>query len=90
MKVRHRYKSFIPGLMGVDAVTIYPWIFYKGVPTQERIEHEMVHVGQIRRYGWLSFYASYLLYYFAGLIRFKNHDTAYRTIPYEIEAYGRR
>ena len=52
--------------------------------------HEMIHVRQIRKVGWFSFYISYLLYYFAGLLRYGDHGAAYYNIPYESEAFNKQ
>ncbi len=46
----------------VNAITLYPFIFYNGIPTVEVRRHELVHVIQIERIGWLKFYALYLWY----------------------------
>ena len=50
------------------------------------IRHELCHAQQMRRYGIFKFYVLYIAYYFAGLIKYKNHWDAYRSIPFEIEA----
>lgn len=33
MKIREVFNSRLPRLLGVDAITIYPFIFYAGTPT---------------------------------------------------------
>lgn len=50
----------------------------------------MIHVKQVREIGFCSFYISYLLYYLANLVCFKNHFDSYRYIPYEIEAFNKQ
>jgi hypothetical protein len=51
--------------------------------------HELIHLEQIERYGVARFYLIYLRDYVANLWRFRNHDAAYRNIPFEKEAYER-
>lgn len=91
MKVRHVYESFIPKRLGVIAITLYPFIFYSIDESRAResgtYDHELVHVSQVRRVGWVSFYLSYLLFYFAFRLHGKNDYDAYMSIPWEVEAY---
>jgi len=88
--VRIFYNSFLPKLLGTNGVTISPYIFISSSEKEtpkSLIKHEMVHIKQVEKIGWIWFYLSYFLYYFAGLMRYKKHMIAYRKIPYEIEAY---
>ena len=74
-----------------SAITLYPFICFSAGPAdvhKHTYKHEMIHVAQIRRVGFFSFYISYLLYFLAGLIESKQWDEAYMTIPYEIEAFA--
>lgn len=88
MKVRLRTGSFIPKILGVDGVMLYPFIFIKDKnPTTSLVAHEAIHVRQLREIGFFGFYISYFLYYLAGLFRFKNKGKAYLNIPYEREAF---
>ena len=79
---------FLP--KGVRAITLYPFILtpYAAL-SDETLRHEMVHVAQVERLGWFRFYASYLGYYLVNLVKYRNHQEAYRNIPYEMEAYGK-
>ena len=54
------------------------------------IRHEMIHQEQMDRLGVVGFYIKYLAHYLRGLIRFRNHDKAYRESPLEVEAYARQ
>lgn len=88
MKVKCIY---IPALsrLPYSAITLYPFIlFFSSKPNTWYItyKHEMVHVSQIRQYGFLSFYASYLLYFIANLALHKSWTKAYEAIPFEIQA----
>ena len=53
------------------------------------LHHELIHLEQIERYGVVPFYLIYFPDYLANLWHFRNHDTAYRNIPFEKEAYER-
>lgn len=88
MNIRHVTNSFIPRLLGVGAITLYPFILYAShEPSAKLIAHEMVHVSQIEKVGVLRFYLSYLLFYFSERIAGKSHYDAYMSIPWEVEAY---
>jgi hypothetical protein len=53
------------------------------------LRHELIHQEQIDRHGIVRFYLIYFRDYLANLWRFRNHDAAYRNIPFEKEAYER-
>lgn len=89
--VRLRYRHWIPRLAGVQAIVLYPYVLFSA--TKEKVsplllKHEMVHVRQVRREGWIRFYAAYLREYFALRLRGKSRDEAYRKISFEREAYA--
>ena len=90
MKVKHVTNSFIPKLLKVDGITIYPFIFYASKhPSKTLVKHEMVHVAQIKTHGWLRFYISYGLEYLSYRVRGDSQWVAYNKISYEIEAYAK-
>ena len=83
------FNHWFPKMIKVSAIVIYPYVLFslKEQDVSDSLDrHEMKHVEQVRSVGWFSFYASYLLYYFAGLLRLKDADKAYLEIPYEVEA----
>jgi hypothetical protein len=89
MEVRPVFNSFIPKLLKVNAITLYPYIlFSEAEPSQSTMDHEMVHVGQIQKIGRFKFYLSYLLFYCALRLMGQDHQKAYYNIAYEKEAYG--
>jgi len=61
------------------ALTIYPFIFVrrKGID-RTIVRHEMIHIWQVRKTGWLWFYLGYI---------WKSTHTKYHNLPVEIEAY---
>lgn len=94
IRVRVRYDSRIAkALIGAGSITLYPFIFIwcarADVPPQ-MLEHEFVHVRQVRRLGWLRFYASYLWEYLGHLVRLRSHWAAYAEISFEREAYAKQ
>lgn len=56
--------------------------------TSQLLAHELVHVEQYFRQGYLIFSARYLWHYAHGIARLRNHRRAYRAIPAEIAAYA--
>jgi len=87
MKIRHVHNSFIPKVIKVEAITLYPFIFYRGEPSEILVKHELVHCAQIEYYGWLRFYVSYFMEYLSYRIRGDSASVAYHRISYEKEAY---
>lgn len=89
------YKSWIfkvwP-MTGYAAIVLGRWMLTRygreDLPVSV-IRHEAVHQEQMDRHGIIMFYLIYLKDYFKNLWRFRNHDLAYRRIPFEMEAYGR-
>lgn len=76
-------------ITGEDAITIYPFSFFREANPPEWLRtHERIHVAQVRRDGWWRFYASYIWQYLRGRWRRMGHDAAYRAIGYEAEAYA--
>ena len=79
MRLRIKYHSwFVP--RGRDGWVLYPWMFFRGVPEPDLFRHEMVHVRQIRRDGFIVFYVRYIYYH----LRY-----GYDLNPYEVEANER-
>lgn len=88
MKIRIIHSSIIPKILKVGAITLYPLIlFADNNPSKKLINHELIHVEQIKRIGVIRFYLSYVLYYFAGRLERKSHLESYMSIPFEVEAY---
>jgi hypothetical protein len=86
MKVREVYNSRLAKILGYN-ITLYPFIFYYGIPDLSLKVHEWTHIMQIRKKGVIQFYISYLYYYIEGRMQGLGHHDAYMSIPYEQEAY---
>lgn len=52
------------------------------------LNHEFIHVAQVRQQGWIKFYATYLWQYFLMLLKYRNQQDAYYHIPAEVDAYA--
>lgn len=87
--IRFKYNSRISKKLGVNAIVIYPFILFsekKNDVGDTLYKHELEHIKQIKEYGILSFYISYIFYHLAGLIRYWDSYHSYFNNPYEIEA----
>jgi hypothetical protein len=97
MKVITVYNSRVIRALNIEAITLYPFIIFSESKESylddnyynkysSIYRHELEHIYQVRKYGFLSFYISYLIIYFANLIRYKSFKVAYLNISYELEA----
>lgn len=92
MRVRAIYKSRIPAWFGAAAITLYPFVLF-GLTKEHAhslhvIHHECIHVRQVRKLGWLRFYASYVWEWARSILSGKSHMDAYNDISFENEAFG--
>ena len=73
----------------VNAIILYPFVFFAPLhPDEVLMNHERIHLKQIRDHGILGFYSIYLLDYFRNRLMGQAHDLAYRNIRFEVEAYA--
>lgn len=77
-----------PAAPGASATTIWSLIFIRpaAVADARLLRHELEHVKQWRRYGFVGFLVRYLRPYFRWRLRGYPHWGAYRRIPFEVEA----
>jgi hypothetical protein len=91
MKIFHVKNSLLCRIINVDAIVLYPFIFFHSkVPDEILISHEMVHVEQIKREGMFKFYFKYLFEYLVLRCKKIPHSKAYHSISFEIEAYEKQ
>ena len=67
-------------IMANWGVAIYPFVFFGNKKEDVRashLRHELHHIKQVQRDGWIRFYSTYLYY---------NIKYGYDNNPYEIEA----
>lgn len=89
MKIRLIRNSLLAKLLKVDGIVLYPCMFFSEErPSVKTINHELIHIQQVRRDGFIRFYFNYLKEYYQ--FRFKGfaHREAYLAISYEVEAYS--
>lgn len=91
MKIHYQSKLFkLPLLRRYSAIVLGRHCFVKDDTASPRLlRHELVHQEQICRHGVMRFYFIYVWEYLRNLRRYRNHDEAYRQIPFEVEAYAR-
>lgn len=51
------------------------------------INHESIHIAQMKELGYIGFYILYLMEFLYKLIKLRNAHEAYRNISFEKEAY---
>lgn len=71
-------------------MALFPFILVKYEALKKDIiiiNHERIHLRQQLELLIFPFYLLYLLNYLINLLRFRNHDLAYRNIIFEKEAY---
>jgi len=85
---REGYRLWIDGPVpkGSDGLTIGSTVIVRRGYSERLLRHELVHVRQWRRFGFVGFMARYLGSYLLWRIRLKGHKGAYWRIPLEIEA----
>jgi hypothetical protein len=75
----------------VGGMAFFPFIIIKSGLSEERkkvlINHERIHLRQQLELLVLPFYVIYLFNYLLNLIRYGRHDTAYKKIIFEKEAF---
>jgi len=62
----------------IKGITLYPYVFYQGEPSEALKYHESIHLEQIKKEGFLKFYTKYVYY---------DLKYGYEKNPYEIEAH---
>jgi hypothetical protein len=92
-RIRYRHWIFkLPFVRRYSGMVAGRTILFKDAGTEipaALLRHELIHQEQIDRHGVMRFYLIYFRDYLANLRRFRNHDAAYRNIPFEKEAYER-
>ena len=91
MKARFIFNSRVPKWFGAVGVTLYPLVFIAtDIDTALRadiISHELVHVHQLEKQGWLKFHLFYFWAFLVAFVKTRSYSKAYYSITYEQEAY---
>ena len=81
-------KSLVAKIFKVEGIVLYPFVLFASQnPSTTLMNHEMIHVMQIKKHGLMTFYFSYLKQYIKFRIKGLNHQNSYHSISFEIEAY---
>ncbi len=93
LRVRYRHWIFkLPLARNYRGMVVGRTILFKGDESEVSktlFRHELIHQEQIDRHGIARFYLVYLRDYLSNLWRLRDHDAAYRNIPFEREAFER-
>lgn len=93
LRVRYRHWIFkLPLARNYRGMVVGRTILFKGDESEVSptlFRHELIHQEQIDRHGIARFYLIYLRDYLSNLWRLRDHDAAYRNIPFEREAFER-
>jgi hypothetical protein len=87
MKFPVLHLPFLPAA----GMAIFPFILIKYAELKndrQILNHELIHIRQQIELLVIPFFILYLLNYLVNLIRYRNHDLAYRNIVFEREAYS--
>ncbi|MBC7712083.1 MAG: hypothetical protein H7177_02005 [Rhizobacter sp.] len=88
MKIRIFKYSKLARFLKVGGIVIYPFIFFADPdPGRELINHEMIHINQIKQLGVVKFYSLYFKEYLHNRVKGMSHNQAYLAISFEKEAY---
>lgn len=81
----------LPFMKPYSAIVIGRTILFKG-PTADPVllRHEMIHQEQMDRHGVVGFYLIYLKDFIRMFWKHRDWQQAYRSIPFEVEAYERQ
>ncbi|MGK4567133.1 hypothetical protein [Flavobacterium sp. 3HN19-14] len=71
---------------GYAALTVFPFVVLRESESQQNLvlmQHEQIHIRQQLEMLVIAFFLWYFAEYLFGLIRFGNHNLAYRNISFE-------
>ena len=72
----------------IGAITLGPLVLSRGLISEVTKTHETIHWQQYIDLAIIGFPILYLVYWLAGLIKYKDGSKAYYQIPFEQEAYN--
>lgn len=89
MLITNKYNHWLPKLLKARGVTIGTTIYYAmSNPPSSLRKHEETHVQQYEEYGVIGYLWIYFRDYIKNRFSGMDRDTAYRNIPFEIEAFA--
>jgi len=81
------FTSLVSIVIDVHAITLFPFIISRYPMNKRTLRHERIHIKQQAELLVIGFYLLYAIYYFIGLVKYKDKQRAYYMIPFEQEAY---
>lgn len=82
-----RFCQLISIFITVYAITLYPFIISRDRLNITIYNHEKIHLVQQRELWVVGFYLLYIWYWLKARAKGLNNNDAYRSIPFEKEAY---
>lgn len=79
----------MPWMRPYRGMVLGKFILFRGGPddiSPQLLAHEMAHIKQVAKHGFIGFYSKYLYHYAKGLLKHRSHWEAYRMNPFEVEA----
>lgn len=70
-----------------SGIALWPFMLLKKGASDTTVNHELIHFAQQKELLIFPFYLIYVINYIVNLIRYGNHNMAYRMIVFEREAY---
>ena len=85
--INPRFCQLMSVFITVYAITLYPFIIARDRLNITVYNHEKIHLVQQRELWVVGFYLLYVFFWFKARIKGISNDNAYRSIPFEKEAY---
>jgi len=88
---KFRYQHWVPRTFGIQAIVLYPYVLFALARAEVHpilLNHEMIHIRQVRKLGWARFYIQYVWEYARLRARGLSRGEAYMAISFEREAYA--
>lgn len=82
-----RIPKLLSWFINIKAITLYPFIIFRGEPDEQTLNHERIHIQQQAECLIIGFYMLYVGFWLWRLILTRNTQQAYYEIPFEKEAY---
>lgn len=85
--------KFICRLLGVKGICLWSFIFVKNKKDKVLVNHELIHMEQVKELWVIGFYYLYIKFYLDNRKKYKGHPSvkhfwSYRSIPFEKEAFA--
>lgn len=90
-QVIFKFGHWYPRTFGIAAITMGNQVWFRDpcdLVHEHTFTHEMIHIRQIRKLGWKTFYTQYMKELAQGLLKYRNYHQAYMNISFEREAYN--